>query len=256
MRRLYREQKWVCGDYLDVAIYPVYKKAGQRRRRAKPTSEVQAKLNQYNAERQLCRVMDANFTDEDVEVHLTFRDDCLPEGPEEVMRVVQNWIRRVKRRRAKLGLADMKYIIVPGGGYEGTRFHLHVVMSGGMDRCELERLWGMGYANSRQLQPSVEHGFEGLSKYLARQYLAHPGEKPFGKRWTGSRNLIIPEPHERDGRLSQKKVKELATVDIERREPFERLYEGYRLASVRPVYNEVNGGWYIRVRMYRDRRER
>ena len=38
MRCLYRERRYVCGDYLEVDIYPVFRKQGGRKQKAKPTS--------------------------------------------------------------------------------------------------------------------------------------------------------------------------------------------------------------------------
>lgn len=251
MRCLYRERRYYCGDYLEVDIFPVFKKQNGRGKKAKPTSEVQAKLNQHNAEQKLIRILNENFTLDDIEIHLTYSDENLPETPEEVIRDYQNYLRRVKRLRAKLGLPEFKYVVVPSGGFEGTRFHVHITMTGGVDRSTLEDLWGYGYANSKRLQFN-ENGVEGLARYIARQFVAHEGELPFGKRWSGSRNLVIPPPKDRDGKISQKKAKELATIDSDSREAFERLYEGYRLSEVRPFYNEVNGGYYLHVKLYRD----
>ena len=216
MRCLYRERRYYCGDYLEVDIFPVFKKQNGRGKKAKPTSEVQAKLNQHNAEQKLIRILNENFTLDDIEIHLTYSDENLPETPEEVIRDYQNYLRRVKRLRSTL-----------------------------------EDLWGYGYANSKRLQFN-ENGVEGLARYIARQFVAHEGELPFGKRWSGSRNLVIPPPKDRDGKISQKKARELATVDSDSREAFERLYEGYRLSEVRPFYNEVNGGYYLHVKLYRD----
>lgn len=251
MKCLYRERRYVCGDYLEVDIFPVFEKQTGRGPRRQPTSEVQARLNEHNAEQKLIRLLNANFTPEDIEIHLTYSDENLPETPEEVKRDAQNFLRRVKRLREREGLDDLKYVVVPSGGFEGTRFHLHITMNGGIDRNVLEELWGYGYANSRKLQFN-ENGVEGLARYVARQFTAHKGELPFGKRWSASRNLVIPPPHDRDGRLSQKKVKALATVDVERNAPFEELYEGYRLSEVRPFYNEINGGYYLCIKMYRE----
>jgi len=251
LRCLYRERRYFCGDYLEVNIFPVFKTQKGRGKKAKPTSEVQARLNEHNAEQKLIRILNANFTADDLELHLTYRDENLPETPEEAERDAQNFLRRVKRLRKKLGLDELKYINVPEGGFEGTRFHFHITMNGGIDRSELENLWGYGYANSKKLQFN-ENGIEGLARYITKQFRAHKDELPFRKRWTASRNLIIPKPKDRDGKISQRKVQELATVEAESREAFERLYQGYRLSSVKPFYNEVNGGYYLHVKLYRD----
>lgn len=251
MKCLYRERRYYCGDYLEVDIFPVFKKQNGRGKKAKPTSEVQARLNQHNAEQKLIRILNANFTRDDLEIHLTYSDENLPETPEEVKRDAQNFLRRVKRLRKKLGLPELKYVVVPSGGIDGTRFHLHITMNGGIDRSTIEELWGYGYANSKRLQFN-ENGVEGLARYVARQFSAHKNELPFGKRWSGSLNLVIPPQKDRDGKISQKKAKELATVDSDNREPFERLYKGYRLSEVRPFHNEVNGGYYLHVKLYRE----
>lgn len=250
MRCLYRERRYICGDYLEVNIFPVYRKANGRGKKAKPTSDVQARLNEHNAEQKLIRILNANFTSEDVEIHLTYRDENLPETTEEAEKDVQNFLRRVKRLRKKLGLPELKYVNVPEGGFEGTRFHFHITMNGGIDRSQLEDLWGYGYANSRKLQFN-ENGVEGLARYITKQFRAHKDELPFRKRWTASRNLVIPEPIDRDGKLSKKKVKELATVYVNKSESFEEIYEGYAFGECKPFYNDVNGGFYLHIKMYR-----
>ena len=250
MKCLYRERRWFCGNYLEVDIFPVFAQQSGRGKKKKPTSEVQARLNEHNAEQKLIRILNANFTGDDVEIHLTYTDENLPETPEQVKHDAQNFIRRVKRARQRAGLPDMKYVVVPAGGVDGTRFHIHITMSGGLDRSVLEELWGYGYANSKRLQFN-ENGVEGLARYVSRQFTAHKDEMPFGKRWSGSRNLIIPEPIDRDGRISQKKARELATRPADSKNMLEKLYEGYAFSECRPFYNDINGGYYLHVKMYR-----
>ena len=48
-RYFIRESVYVCGDYMDADIYPVFQPAGKRRARCKPTSAIQEKLNQKTA---------------------------------------------------------------------------------------------------------------------------------------------------------------------------------------------------------------
>ncbi|MGM9680359.1 MAG: hypothetical protein ACI3XR_02520, partial [Eubacteriales bacterium] len=242
--------RYDCGDYTEVNVYPVFRMQKSRGKRAKPTGEAQARLNQLNAERKLVRLLNANFTDDDVELHLTYSDDNLPADDAAALRDVQNFIRRVKRLRKKLGLPELKYINVTEGGVDGTRYHHHMTLSGGIDRTELEKLWGYGYANSRALQFS-EEGLEGLAKYITKSNRAHADRLAFRKRWTASKNLIRPEPKERDGRISAKRVEELATFDSGNRAAFERLYPGYYVAGVSAFHNDVNGGYYLHIRLYR-----
>ena len=104
MRCLYREKKYICGDYLEVDIYPVYKYQRSRSKKAKPTSEVQKKLNQRNAERKLIRLLNTNFTKHDIRFDLTYDADHYPSSPEEAQKECQNFLRRVKYARKKRGL--------------------------------------------------------------------------------------------------------------------------------------------------------
>lgn len=85
MRTIYREKRYYCGEYLDVFIYPTYSQARSRGKRSKPTSKAQAKLNQRHREEKLVRLLHANFTPDDYEIHLTYQYQ--PESPEEAQRL-------------------------------------------------------------------------------------------------------------------------------------------------------------------------
>ena len=88
MRRRYREKEYRCGDYLEVDVFPVLcdvKCAKGRKKRYKPTSAMQERLNQRNAERELTRILNRNFGRGDISVTLTYRADTLPKTEEEAM---------------------------------------------------------------------------------------------------------------------------------------------------------------------------
>lgn len=241
MRTVYREKRYYCGEYLDVYIYPTYAQARSRGKRSKPDPPpAQAKLNQRHREEKLVRLLHANFTPDDLEIHLTYQQQ--PESPEEAQRLLRNYIRRVQRARKKQGLPLLKYIAVTEKGSKNGRYHHHVTLSGGMDRDELEKLWGLGYANSRRLQ-FTESGLAGLGHYIVKSPL-------YARAWNASKNLIDPEPKTRDGRISGKRAEELAR-DTTNNAEYERLYPGYFLADAGAWHNDVNGGKYIVARFYR-----
>ena len=106
----------------------------------------------------------------------------------------------------------------------------------------LASLWGKGYTKAAPLQFD-ETGLIAKGKYMARQALGY-------KLFSASKNLIHPQPTSRDGRLSQRKALELCT-DIYNKESFESIYEGYALAEASSFYNEINGGVYLCVRLYK-----
>ena len=247
MRCLYSEKKYYCGDYLEVDIYPVYKKQRGRSKKAKPTSEIQKKLNQRNAERKLIRLLNTNFTKRDIRFDLTYDEDHYPNSPEEAQKQCQNFLRRVKYARAKRGLPALKYVFVTEIGRDKGRLHHHVVMSGGMDITELAEIWGRGYTAAKPLQFN-EQGITGIAMYLVKEPI-------LGKRWCGSRNLSKPIEAERTGQLPQYQVREWNNSGMDNKAEIERTYEGYTLADVKPFFNEVNGGYYVTLRLRRQKQK-
>ncbi|WP_298023617.1 hypothetical protein [uncultured Dysosmobacter sp.] len=242
MRTVYREKRYFCGEYLDAYIYPVFGPAakGGKRIRRKPSTEAQKKLNQRHREEKLVRLLHANFTPADMEIHLTYR--VQPESDEAAKKELTNYLRRVRRYMKKNGLGELKYIAVTERGKRGGRYHHHVTIGGGIDRDTLESLWTNGYANSRRLQ-FTEEGLAGLGHYIVKS--------PVGKKaWTASKNLVDPEPRTRDGRISGRRARELAD-NIQDSTQFEALYPGYLLAKAEAFHNDVNGGCYLVARLYK-----
>ncbi len=268
MRCKYREKIYRCGEYLEVDVFPVYAKAtGRRKAKYKPTSAMQERLNQKNAERALIRILNANFTASDISLTLTYSDKYFPENYEDAERDVKNFLRRIKRLRQKLNLPEMKYVLIPGEG----RYHFHIPMSGGIDDKAIQAMWPYGYANATHLDFN-ENGIEGLARYIATQFEGdnygggdllslldineETGEvtekrKKGRRRYSCSKNIVRPEPEEREGRISASRVEELANVSNSSAPVFEKLYPGYCFVSCQPYYNSENGGYYLQVKMYK-----
>lgn len=243
MRSKYREKYYKCRDYMELSLYPVYQAAGMRKKKAKPTSECQKKVNEMNSENKCIRLVHNNFTEEDMKVDLTYAKAHLPVDDEEAARELRNFFNRVKRYRKRIGLPELKYIAVTEKGKRTGRYHHHLIISGGLSPQEIINLWGKGYVRTDGLQFN-ENGVSDLVKYLLKKPVASK------KRWNSSKNLIHPQPRQRDGRLTKREVLELAR-DTENRREYEKHYEGYYLAEARTVYNDVNGGVYIYARFYR-----
>lgn len=243
MRCYYREKQTVAGNYLQVDIYPVFAKAGARRKKRKPTSEVQQKLNEKHSRERIVMLANANFTPQDIRLDLTFRPDALPENADEAQRVIRNFFRRLKRYRKSAGLPELKYICVLEASPTG-RYHFHLIMSGGVDMRTLSDLWGLGIICTAPLEFN-ENGIAELVNYITK----NTGKNE--RRVSASRNLKNPSEKTVDGRLTQKKVQELAGLTDCAAE-FEALYPGYRFDSASPFWNDYNAHQYLTVRMYRE----
>lgn len=238
-----RTQKYICGDYMDIDIYPVFRTRGKRGKKCRPTSEIQKKLNQRNAEKRLVRLAHLNFTGEDIALTLTY--DTEPGTPEEAQRILYNFFQRIKRKRRKAGLPELKYISATEQGKRSGRLHHHVIMSGGLDRDVIEQTWGRGYANSKRLQFGDE-GITGLAHYMTKGNLLY-------RRCNCSKNLDQPVPVTDDRTMTVKKVKTLTEVFRYESEKtfFEAMFSGYRMTDACWMRNEVNDRDYFFITMYR-----
>ena len=241
MRCFYREKRYYSGNYLEIDIYPVFGRAGQRRSKYKPTSECQKRLNRKNAEMKLTRLLNANFTETDYKIDLTYREDKLPVDDDAALRELRNFLRRLKRFRIKEGLSPLKYVAVTEKGARTGRYHHHLVISGDVGMKDLKRLWGRGFITCELLEFNQD-GVEGLARYLVKQ--------PIGSKfYQASKNLIQPEVETRDAVFSQKTVNAMAKVSGDAA-MWEGIYEGYTFVSAQPFMNGYNRHNYITVRMY------
>lgn len=243
MRCLYREKRHKCGKYLEVDVFPVLEYQHGRSKKRKPTSEVQKNLNRINAEKKLARLLSTNFTSRDIRFDLTYNPDNLPASPEDAQRQMQNFLRRVKRFRKRMGLSELKYVAVTEVGKNNGRVHHHIIMSGGVSISDLAELWGRGYTTAKPLQFN-ETGLVGMAYYFVIMK-----EPVLGKRWCSSKNLEKPKESQRDGVISKRKVKEICENMGEDNGLFEKLYPGYLLSEINTYYNGVNGGYYVTVIM-------
>lgn len=242
----YREKKIYSGKMLEIEIYPISKKERKKKRgkKEKVSLPKQKNLNDKNAKKHLIRLINTNFTDEDLAVHLTYTNKTLPRSEEEARRDVANYLRRVKHFRNKKGLPPLKYIAViefrePEETEKGIRIHHHIIMNS-LDRDIAEQLWGKGRANADRLKAD-EFGYEGLARYITKD--------PKGsKRWTQSKNLKQPTIKINDYKYSRKKVTEIASCPEDRYQ-FEKLYPGYTFNSCKSEVNDITAGTHLYIKM-------
>jgi len=241
MRSRIREQITDSGIYKDVKIYSVFDGAPKgRRRRFRPTTEVQQRLNDWNSAQRLNHLIEENFTDRDVWIHPTFRNDTLPQNDEDFKRIFRNFVRRLGRAYKRAG-AELKYIAILEKSDAG-RYHIHMIVNSVLSAAEIRDLWGLGWITENPLE-FTEEGLKGLADYLTKYKL-------IVNRYLRSRNLREPEQRERDGRYTQREARALAR-NPEDREQWEKLYPGYTFIDCRPFFNSVNGGVYLSVRLWR-----
>lgn len=250
----YRRRKTSAGPRLEVEIYPAFGKeqhATARAAKQNQTPEAMARYNAERAKRRIVQLAEANFTTEDISLTLTYNGE--PPTYEQAQRDVKNFLGKIRRRRKREGLKEVKYIysIEESESKREHRIHVHMLMSGGLSRETIEDIWQKGYANADRLQIRDGHGLEGIARYITKQQRNR-------RKWCGSRNLKKPIEDRRDCRMSNARVKILAyDFRNEAKEVMERLYRSYRFVDCEVKYSDIVDGVYIRCLMRRrDERQR
>ena len=256
----YRRSVILAGDRMECDIYPVFgrdQRGELRRAKSQITREAQQRANDERSRIHLIQLVETNFSEKDVAIGLDYAGKA--PTPEQVDKDIRNFIARVKRARKRAGLSELKYIYAIGGdempaaGYSGKRPHVHMIMNGGIDRDELEKIWKHGRANCDRLQPRDE-GLGGIAVYFTRQKQDRP-EKPGVWKWRGSRNLKQPVKRSRDARMPNSRVKRIARdFRNEAKGVMEKLYPGYVLQDCQVRYSDIVDGVYIRCVLRRMRR--
>lgn len=252
---VYATKEIRSGEQLEVEIYPEFGR-GQQNLIPSAAREKQRKaqknLNDRNSRKQCERVINHNFGDGDVWATFTYDQDNVPASMDDAQRDMQNFIRRVNRRRKKQGLPNAKYVYVTEQSPSG-RWHHHIVMDGGLDMDTLEGLWKLGRRNQVRRLSKDENGLSGMANYLTKG----PRDKKPGakgqKSWVASKGLEQPDERVNHYKFKRKHVREMARDENVVRAMMEKWYapEGYIYTSSQVRYNEVNGRFYIYARLRR-----
>lgn len=247
----YRRRTTKAGPRLEAEIYPAFgreERGRLREARMHQTPEKQRRLNEQRAKHQLILLIDTNFGPEDYHLTLTYagKEPDLSRCKKDV----RNFFDRVKRLRERRGLEELKYIYAIGHD-TSERIHVHVIINGGIEPKELQKIWGRGRTRADLLQPN-EHGLQGLANYLFRQNAGKKaaGQLPGRKTWVPSRNLKRPKTRRRDCHCSNARVRRIAgDFRNEAKVTMEKLYPGYQFVECWVHHSDIVDGVYIRCVM-------
>ncbi len=189
----YIEEVCVAGGTIEISKYYAYRahaKGETRAEKEKPTSEAQKKVNQRKAEKDLRRLMAANFKNGDAVVRLDFVKK--PEDSQKMQKLISEAIIKIRREYAR-AKETLKYIYVKEVGKRKGR-HIHMIMSKeDIDVLKvLRKCWPHGgiHVDPWWTGPN----FSKLANYFIK-YATKTEEtegKLIGKRWYASRNLEKP----------------------------------------------------------------
>ena len=259
--RFVREQRHVCGDnYMEIDLYPISERekgASLSAKRRQASSRIQQNLNARNARRYFIQLLNANFTESDIHWTGTYDDAHLPDSIEQADHDLELFLRRVRSQSRKRGLPAPRFIAVTewreeGDGLPAVRVHHHVVLSCGLSRDELERLWyrgkdkeRLGITNADRLQFDRE-SLERLANYLTK----YTNRK---RRWRQSRGLEKPQrPRPNDGKYTRRQRRRLVAGGVGFDSEFwRRKYQGWEINDITPIQNDVTKEWSIYLKLRR-----
>lgn len=235
---MYLKKRYVAGNTIEIqkTVSTRYGITATRRERVNRTSDAVKKYNDKMAHRQLIRIINANFRPGDIYLTLTYRRGERP-GEDEAVKDRSRLLRRL-RSKVKKRDGGLKYIAVTAIGSKGG-IHHHLIL-GGIVAEDLRGLWDKGRMDIQYL---YEDGhYEDLAAYLINQETKGPRGQGgiIGRRWSGSRNLIIPEP-------------EIEVVDAGtwREPPEPELGYVIDVSSIEAGTSPVSGHPYLFYRMLR-----
>ena len=286
-----REKQTRAGPMLELDFFPVFENGSKmpvRAPKTKPSTAAQIKYNQLMAEKKLIRLINANFDNTDYFMHPTYEPKHAPQDEATARRDIVNYLRRVKTKRitllkqseaayAELSTAlelspnnkalckaaitleakiaklkqPFKYAyriekqVYKSGIYAGrVNWHFHLFVTGGLVAEIHEEMWPKGIrTNCCRYQPD-KFGPEAAAKYMCKD--------PNGvKRFSYSRNLTKPTERVKDGKVSKRHLKIMATLRVDDKAYWEKRYKGYTFVRCYSRYNEYNGHWYESVVMYK-----
>lgn len=250
-----REKRIVSGKLFEAEFFPIAAngKRYSRGKKKRVSRAVQQRLNDKNARKKLRRLIESNFAAEkDYYCTFTYTDDQMPESYDACKRDVNNYFKRLRRARAKADLPELKYIYVieftQSKRTGKKRFHIHMVISGGLQRQSMKNIWGKGDVKKVEELQEGSNGFEALANYMCKEW-TNGDLPPSRKRYTPSRNLQPPKyPKPRDGVFGQRHLEKLCKERIDDAAFWERRYKNkYRFIEAEAVYNEDYGTWSLAV---------
>lgn len=249
-RCIYATKRIDAGDQVELEVYPEFTRkedVPEEGRRANYNAQAQRNLKDKNARKNCERLINANFTSQDIWITLTYTDKNLPDSMETALENMQRYIKRINYRRKKQGMEPSRYVYVTEWSQDEKnriRCHHHVVMDGDLTMDEVEKAWKLGRRNETRRLDYDENGLSGLAHYITKD--------PQGKkRWCASKNLKKPIEHKNHRQFSPRKVEKMARSYDDAVNMIQAAAPGCWFKSLETRYNEFNGKFYFYAKLRR-----
>ncbi len=243
----YRTKTIKSGNVLECEIYPVWNTRSSISRACKlrESRDTQKRLNQKNSIKNIIRLVNTNFTNDDIWGTFTYEPARLPNSVEAAQKEFGKFIRRLKYYAKTHNFPPLKYVYVTefeDDEEKGKkRVHHHIVMNF-PDRDVAEKLWRGGARKQTRRLQADESGYEGMVRYITKD--------PKGaKRYITSKNLKKPQITTADYKFTRKKVEKIIFGRVDVNKTFETMYKNYVLIDNYYKFSDYVSGAYIYAKM-------
>lgn len=228
------------GNIVEVEIYPEFSKADLKKHKEikRRSSKAQKNLNDRNSKKKLQRLINTNFTENDIWATLTYDSKNLPKTMNEALKNMQGYIRKLNRIRKKEGKPNAKYIYITE--HSSTRCHHHLIISGDMNMDDIEYEWSKGIRNNTRRIYEDDDGLDKLANYMTKDSRT----EKYKKRWNQSRNLAKPEIR-KDHQISMKQIRRMISNPDEIMKFIRKKYSNLEHKYSQSRFNEINRMMYF-----------
>ncbi|MEN6387227.1 MAG: hypothetical protein ABFD79_18765 [Phycisphaerales bacterium] len=233
----YIESTITAGKVKDITKYHTAKYKSPKRPKAEnqnTTPERQAKTNERYSQKKLDLLINANFSENDLYLTLTYGNQKEEPEPKEAKKYLEKYIRKIRTLYKKMGVT-LKYIAITE--HKKRRIHHHLLINQiGIGINHIKKFWEHGFSKI-QLYAGEPEDAERIANYFIKESgnAFNEDEKVHGLRWNSSKNLIHPLP-----------VKKVVHASSWREIP--KPPKGYYIAYVRQGFTE-SGYPYQHCRM-------
>lgn len=168
------------------------RRQARRERKQNKTTPAQEKVNHENAKRRLRWDINENFAPGDYWLTFTYGRDHEPTD-ESCKEDYQRLMRKLRALYKRAGV-DMKYIAICNE--PERRPHIHLLVKKGVPLEMIQALWGYGHMHIKLLDGSGQ--YRQLADYIFKHSAGIAGKK----KWYASKNLVHPQPKERESGAS------------------------------------------------------